>query len=315
VASVSGFELRLLGQQFAGLGTADYELAVAAGDEDEITVRILVNAEALTSTELALSYDGQRYGLQEGQHGSWPDAIGKVDHIVDADNPGRFHYVARLRPGAGMDSVSGSFELVNLVLSRRPQPSAPVVTADWPQDRIQRQWLSDWYVTLPPLSAPYGVYGTAEAAANADEIYRLLNAERSDRKLPPLTRDPHLDAVAQAHARHMAEAGFFDHPNPQGMEVFQRLDAAGAPNWWSAGENIAAGYRNAYEAHTGWMNSKGHKKNIRNKDYRYVGIGAYYAPNTQMGWYWVQVFATFDSDPAQQVWIEPAGAQTVTSSR
>lgn len=307
--------LQLIAQEFAGSGSADYELAVASGDEDEMMVSIMVNAQALTSTELALRFDERRYRPLEGQHGSWPGAVGQVDRVVDMDTPGSFYYFARLRPDSDAGSVSGSFELLNLILSRRPQPDAPNVAAPWPQDRAGRRWLTDWYVTLPALSSPYGVYGTAEAAAQADEIFRLLNAERIDKQHTPLRRDPHLDAVAQAHARHMAEAGFFDHPNPQGMEVFERLDAAGAPAWWTAGENIASGYRNAHEAHKGWMDSKGHKKNIRNEQYRYVGIGAYYAPATRMGWYWVQVFASFNSDPAQHVWIEPAGEQIAAIRR
>jgi uncharacterized protein YkwD len=308
LASAAGIELRLIAQEFAGTGHADYELAIAAGDDDEMKVSILVEAQALTSTELALRFDQRRYRPLEGQHGSWPGAVDKVDRVVDLERPGSFYYLARLRPDAATPAVSGSFELVSLVLARQPQPSAVVASADWPRDRTARQWLSDWYVSLPALAAPYGVYGNAEAAAQAAEVFQLLNAERIDKKHTPLKRDPHLDAVAQAHARHMAEAGFFDHPNPQGMQVFERINAAGAPDWWTAGENIGAGYRNARAAHQGWMDSKGHKKNIRNEQYRYVGIGAYYAPNSRMGWYWVQVFATFRSDPYQHGWIEPAGA-------
>lgn len=307
LSSNAGIELRLIAQEFAGSGSADYELAVASADQESITVSVMVDARALKSTELTLQYDQHRYRPLEGEHGSWPDAVDQVDHVVDMDSPGRIYYFAKLRPDAGTPGVSGDFELVNFILARQPQSSAPVASADWPQDRSARQWLSDWYVTLPPLSSAYSVYGNAQAADQADEVFRLLNAERIDKKLTPLTRDPHLDAVAQAHARHMAETGFFDHANPQGMQVFERINAAGGPDWWIAGENIGAGYRNAREAHQGWMNSKGHRKNIRNGQYRYVGIGAYYAPNTKMGWYWVQVFATFNSDPAQHVWIEPAG--------
>jgi uncharacterized protein YkwD len=90
------------------------------------------------------------------------------------------------------------------------------------------------------------------------------------------------------------------------MEVFDRLDSVNAPRWWSAGENIAAGYRDGSAAMRSWMDSTGHKMNIRNRDYEYIGIGAYYEPDSEYGWYWVQVFASFDGDPsAHTEWVEP----------
>ncbi len=216
--------------------------------------------------------------------------------------PGRLHYIGKLSGAQAPESVSGSFELLRLTLARQ---EATASANEWPQDEAARQWLSGWYTSLPALTSPGGVYGDAQAAGFADEVFQLLNAERIDKSHTPLKRDPHLDAVAQAHARQMAEAGFFDHANPQGLQVFERIDAIGAPRWYTAGENIAAGYQTPQAAHQGWMDSRGHKKNIRNEQYRYVGIGAYHAPQTELGWYWVQVFASFDSDPAQHDWIEP----------
>ncbi|TGV29209.1 secretion protein, partial [Mesorhizobium sp. M00.F.Ca.ET.186.01.1.1] len=40
-----------------------------------------------------------------------------------------------------------------------------------------------------------------------------------------------------------------------------------------AGENIAAGYPDAIEAHESWMNSPGHRKNILEKDFTQLGVG------------------------------------------
>jgi len=40
-----------------------------------------------------------------------------------------------------------------------------------------------------------------------------------------------------------------------------------------AGENIAAGYPDAIEAHESWMNSPGHRKNVLEKDFTQLGVG------------------------------------------
>ena len=40
-------------------------------------------------------------------------------------------------------------------------------------------------------------------------------------------------------------------------------------------------------------------------NYDYVGLGAYYKPGSEYGWYWVQVFASYDESPATNDWIVP----------
>ena len=79
----------------------------------------------------------------------------------------------------------------------------------------------------------------------------------------------------------------------------------------TGGENIAAGYRTPEQAHKSWMDSGGHRKNIRNENYRYMGVGAYYLPGSEYGWYWVQVFATYREDPMTHDWIDPGQGDPV----
>lgn len=179
----------------------------------------------------------------------------------------------------------------------------------------QQEWLDKYYLPLPATGAAYGIYPDAQAQAYADEVFTRTNAEREKKGHTVLRRNPHLDAVAQAHAIHMAKGRFFEHESPLGMEVFERLDAAGCPSWSWAGENIAAGYRTPQIAMKEWMDSSGHRKNIRNEEYREIGVGVYYDASTEYGWFWVQVFATFDGgtrlhsgDGAGRSWVEPTGA-------
>jgi len=167
-------------------------------------------------------------------------------------------------------------------------------------------WLARCFMTLPPLSSKTEVYPTPDAQTYAQSIFEQTNQIRAGKGLKTLARDPHLDAVAQAHAIDMATQGYFDHHSPQGMDVFDRMESAGCPRWWTGGENIAAGYQTAAIAEEAWMNSPGHRRNILDGNYENIGIGAYYLPGSEYGWYWVQVFASYD-DPSQAHWLEPGG--------
>jgi uncharacterized protein YkwD len=167
-----------------------------------------------------------------------------------------------------------------------------------------QDWLSRCFFVLPSLDSATKVYSDNSAARYADDIFEQTNQLRAKKKLRTLQRDPHLDAVAQAHALDMAMQGFFDHLSPQGMDVFDRMESAGCPRWWTGGENIAAGYRTPAIAVKAWMDSPGHRRNVLDGNYEHIGIGAYYAPGSEYGWYWVQVFASYDDD-ARGTWLEP----------
>ena len=179
----------------------------------------------------------------------------------------------------------------------------------WPGGR-SLEWVSSYYCCLPALQGENAVYQDARARQYADEILRMTNEARAKKGHPPLKRSPHLDAVSQAHALHMAERGFFEHEDPLGLEAWDRMEAADCPEYWLSGENIAAGYRTPEQAHKSWMDSDGHRKNIRKDEYEYIGIGVYYDEDSDYGWYWVQTFATFrGGDPEAHDWIEPGEAQ------
>jgi uncharacterized protein YkwD len=92
-----------------------------------------------------------------------------------------------------------------------------------------------------------------------------------------------LNRAAQRHARDMSVRDYFSHTSANGTQWFVRIRQAGWPR--PAGENIAYGFRTARGVVRAWMASPGHRRNILDCKFRYMGVG--YAVN---GRYWVQDF-------------------------
>jgi uncharacterized protein YkwD len=137
----------------------------------------------------------------------------------------------------------------------------------------------------PPWS-PFAPQGDERLA----EVVARTNAERARHGLPPLTPEPMLAAAAQAHSVDMAARRFFDHRNPEGLQVSDRVEAFGY-RYATVAENIAAGQPTPAAVVEGWMNSPGHRRNILSADVTQIGIG--FAPSSDIyGCYWTQVFGT-----------------------
>lgn len=94
----------------------------------------------------------------------------------------------------------------------------------------------------------------------ADEIVRLINQERTSRGLPPLEVKVNLNAIAEARSEEIVTD--FSHESAAGL-----IDGLG--------ENISMGRVTAQAFVNGWMNSEGHRGNILNEEYDYMGIGVY----------------------------------------
>lgn len=168
-------------------------------------------------------------------------------------------------------------------------------------------WRKDVYQTLPAVDDADGVYQNASLQNWANEILRLTNVERTNAGLAPLKRGKHLDYVAQAHARDMGLRDYFDHSSKgYGLSPFQRMDAVHTAKYRSAGENIAAGQHSPALVVTAWMGSPGHRSNILNPSFEYMGVGVYY--DAGLGSYkeqWVQLFASFVGNPDDADWLLP----------
>ena len=122
------------------------------------------------------------------------------------------------------------------------------------------------------------------------EVLNLVNEERAKYNVAPLKWDDSLAALAESHCEDMIDRNFFAHNTPDGQTPFDRMKAAGK-TYSSAGENIAAGQSSPQNVMDSWMNSPGHRKNILNPDFEYIGVGL--ARGGSYGIYWAQEFATF----------------------
>ena len=103
------------------------------------------------------------------------------------------------------------------------------------------------------------------------QMLDLVNAERLANGLQPLAPDPELTEVARRHSADMFARGYFAHDTPEGLSPFDRMKEANV-RFLTAGENLALAPTLSV-AHTGLMNSPGHRANILRPQFGRVGIG------------------------------------------
>lgn len=131
--------------------------------------------------------------------------------------------------------------------------------------------------------APSGSVGY-EVSAFEKEVLRLVNIERAEAKLAPLTLHVKLSEVARKKSQDMKDNNYFDHNSPVYGSPFDMMKKFGI-SYTAAAENIAKGYATPAKVVNGWMNSDGHRKNILNSNYTHIGIGHVVSGN-----YWTQMF-------------------------
>ena len=125
-----------------------------------------------------------------------------------------------------------------------------------------------------------------ETTSQAEEVFKLVNAERSKQGLKALTLSAKLTDIATMKSKDMADKGYFDHTSPTYGSPFQMLQDFGV-HYTAAGENIAAGQKSPEEVMNSWMNSSGHRANILNANYTELGVGFY--QGGKYGTYWTQL--------------------------
>jgi uncharacterized protein YkwD len=149
------------------------------------------------------------------------------------------------------------------------------------------------YTNPPPLPSNTPVPQTCNPTGNTsfeNQVLDLINQERANQGLAPLTLNNQLTSAARSHNQDMACNDFFSHNSPTAGSPFDRILAAGYDYSWAA-ENIAAGYAAPQDTVAGWMNSSGHRANILGSNYIHVGIGYAYWGSSTYGSYWTAVFA------------------------
>lgn len=118
------------------------------------------------------------------------------------------------------------------------------------------------------------------------EMFLKVNEERRKLAIPELIWSDSLVVVARNHATDMWKRGYFAHISTDGKDVGDRLKEENI-SYIYAGENLALA-PTTITAHTGLMNSEGHRENILDPGFNKIGIGV--VDNSFFGKMFVQVF-------------------------
>lgn len=132
-------------------------------------------------------------------------------------------------------------------------------------------------VTVPAVFAATRV----DLSAYEQQIVKLVNHERVQRRLPKLHVNARLVDAARAHAADMGTNQYFQHESLDGESFGDRIarygyDSKGCATW-RVGEDIAWGaglYSSPVAVVDDWMASAPHRAVILTRDFRDIGVGA-----------------------------------------
>ena len=127
---------------------------------------------------------------------------------------------------------------------------------------------------------------SSQIGSQQTKMLDLVNQERTKAGLKPLIWDASLANVAQVKAKDMVDNNYFDHNSPTYGSPFNMMKDFGI-SYRAAGENLA-GSSSVERAHTGLMDSDGHRRNILNANFTHMGIGVEKSP--RYGYVYVQMF-------------------------
>jgi len=129
------------------------------------------------------------------------------------------------------------------------------------------------YLEASVVTQPAAAASATPVDISADEqaLLDLVNKARVEAGVTTLSFDKTLLETARLKAQDMAENNYFSHQSPTYGSPFDMMRSYDL-EFKAAGENIAGNetVEGAFEA---WMSSDGHKKNILNNNFNYVGIG------------------------------------------
>jgi len=133
----------------------------------------------------------------------------------------------------------------------------------------------------------YGTFTSATLAGESKVNFHLTNAFRAYHGRSILQWSSAAATSALLHSEDMAKNDYFSHTNLNGKSSADRMTQQGI-RWYYCGENISAGYYGGINSYDGWVNSSGHRNNMLNANFEYLGVGkaidkdsTYYIYNTQ----------------------------------
>lgn len=138
-----------------------------------------------------------------------------------------------------------------------------------------------------------------------DRILTEMLAIHNENRNEPLEINDQLNIAAQKHAIWMAKNTRMSHTGEGRSKPGSRIKAAGY-DWTSYGENVAYGQDTPAEVMRVWLNSPGHRRNIKSAAYHDIGIGRMTAANGRI--YWCVTFGArgFRSDDGwDESWAMP----------
>ncbi len=99
----------------------------------------------------------------------------------------------------------------------------------------------------------------------------MTNEARAESNLPTLKINPVLVKAAEEKAKDMVENSYFAHTSPNGVTPWFWFADVGY-KFAYAGENLAVGFNESSQVHSGWINSPTHKANILSSNFTEIGI-------------------------------------------
>ena len=152
----------------------------------------------------------------------------------------------------------------------------------------------------------------------------LVNGERADAGLPPLTGNGKLDQSSLGHSEDMVAKSYFAHESQDGRDVIARVRATGyipTDGQWTVGENLAWGTgtlatpKGIVQA---WMTSQGHRENILRAGFKEAGLGVALgnprSTDGQGATYTMNFGSTAGDAPAQLASTQTVGASAPRQS-
>ena len=127
--------------------------------------------------------------------------------------------------------------------------------------------------------------GDPDQAAWSARVLELVNEARAEAGVSPLAPSATLQAEAAVRARECAEQ--FSHTRPDGTPwntIFREYPQASG----TLGENLAENYFSPEDVVAAWLASQGHRANLLNPDFNYLGT-AFYRSESSIEW--AQLFA------------------------
>ena len=163
----------------------------------------------------------------------------------------------RFMEAAGLSTNSFSFPMCFVV-----DPSGKIQASMMGEysETALRNLLAPYVQSIDPVpTAALPISGEA-VYSEAFKIVELINAQRAEKNLPPVTMDKSLLDAAMLRA---AECSiYYSHTRPDGTRCFTAIPNKSG----SSGENIAIGQQSGEKVMEDWMNSQGHRANILNEN-------------------------------------------------